>query len=173
MLDVNKTSAEFKKKYVLLKDVHLSKSYPQTLILVAIERQPLFRLRLENKFNYIDEDGIALPSLSKYSLLQIPDLVCDSLTITGNQISDQNLIRGIKIVSQLLKDSSLSIPKVVCEANGHFDATVNNVAIVFKPDQSPSEVLTSLQLLFDRFKIDGKWPEKIDLRFSKPVIVFD
>lgn len=44
--------------------------------------------------------------------------------------------------------------------------------IIFSAEKGISEQMASLQFLWERFKIEGKRPQKVDLRFEKPVVTF-
>lgn len=45
------------------------------------------------------------------------------------------------------------------------------IKIIFKTEEIEKQI-SSLQLILPRFKIEGRIPKKIDLRFEKPIIIF-
>lgn len=172
LINTEKIATELTEEYIQIKEIRLTKQYPRTLILKIIERQPLLKFQRENDIGYIDETGVILPYLTKYRKLNLPDLDCENLIIKNNRINEQKLIPGLKIVASFIKNFSFMISKVSCVTDASLIITVNNIAVIVLPNQSPVELVASLQLLFNQFKIESAWPEKIDLRFTKPVLIY-
>lgn len=54
-----------------------------------------------------------------------------------------------------------------------FEATLSgNLLVLFSKEKEYSNQVASLQFILSRSKIEGKIPQKIDLRFDKPVLTY-
>lgn len=52
-------------------------------------------------------------------------------------------------------------------------ATVSGgMRIYFKPNSDYLKELASLQLILKNIRIEGNWPKRIDLRYSRPIIEY-
>ena len=54
-----------------------------------------------------------------------------------------------------------------------FEATLlGNLLVLFSKEKEYASQVASLQFILSRSKIEGKIPQKIDLRFDKPVLTY-
>ena len=61
---------------------------------------------------------------------------------------------------------------LICESPAYFAIDFGNFKAIYSSDQDAQSLAASLLFLFKQFRIEGKYPSKIDLRFEKPVIKY-
>lgn len=98
-----------------------------------------------NNFNFFRKEEILKPTLGKSTERELME---------DFQKSDIRVI-SLSIISE--KDLEASI-------SGGTKVLLNTETI--------AQQVSSLQLMLTRFKIEGRIPKKIDLRFDKPIVVF-
>lgn len=154
-----------------VKDVYFEKHYPDSLIIKIIEREPLITVSLENKKYYVDIEGKVLSPLPQYETQVFAQLNCSVGEFhEGGKVSNQSILLGLKIISQLQKDSKEKVKYLECQ-NKDIEINFEELLILVSPDKDANEVISSLQFLLKQFKIEGKRPKKIDLRFEKAVLI--
>jgi len=125
---------------------------------------------LENNFYLLDKEGIVLEKTEKQ-----PDL---PLLVVGEnpnlKIGDNFIDSEIKKVIEILyglKTNLIEAAIFRLRPNQGIEVLLKNKVQVFFTGQKEIGLqLDSLQLIFNRAKIEGKEIKKIDLRFDKPVI---
>lgn len=71
-----------------------------------------------------------------------------------------------------LKKSNLGVISLSINGGRDIEASLSGGAqVIFKTSDIAQQV-SSLQAMLTRFKIEGRIPKKIDLRFEKPIVVF-
>lgn len=75
-------------------------------------------------------------------------------------------------LAEELKKAGFEVNLLSIESEETIYASLSGgTTVVFKTEEIVKQV-SSLQLVLSRFKIEGRIPQKIDLRFEKPVVVF-
>lgn len=75
-------------------------------------------------------------------------------------------------LAQEFKKADLRIISVSITGEKEIEASISGgTKVIFKTEEIGQQV-SSLQLMLTRFKIEGRIPKKIDLRFEKPIVVF-
>ncbi len=75
-------------------------------------------------------------------------------------------------LKNLLQASGLEI-EAIKSLDESFEATLSgNLLVLFSKEKEYSNQVASLQFILSRSKIEGKIPQKIDLRFDKPVLTY-
>lgn len=71
-----------------------------------------------------------------------------------------------------LKKSNLGVISLSINGEREILASLSgDTQVIFKSEGIAQQV-SSLQIMLSRFKIEGRIPKKIDLRFEKPIVVF-
>lgn len=126
---------------------------------------------LGKEFFIVDEEGVVFKKVD--SSLNLPIiLISNVLEINiGQKLTTDPLTRSIRIISLLSKlDLKPEIAKV---SEGVILIWLRDgPELAFSPKKEIISQVGSLQLILSRAKIEGKMPEKIDLRFDKPVVKF-
>lgn len=93
----------------------------------------------------------------------------DSLGDSQNSVSFKTNLESFEMA---LKNLGIPISSKTFEKD-YLTATLSSGTTLYLPvkDDYSSE-LASLQIIFKNIRIEGKWPEKIDLRFSRPVLSY-
>lgn len=77
----------------------------------------------------------------------------------------------IKNDSEILKQAGIEISGSLIEEENALVATLSSgTTVFFKKGEEIEQKLPSLQLILKNIKMEGRWPVKIDLRFTRPVI---
>lgn len=83
----------------------------------------------------------------------------------AEKIPEQKLAEELKKVDFRVISLSIIGEKVI-------EASISGgTKIIFKTEEIEKQI-SSLQLILPRFKIEGRIPKKIDLRFEKPIVIF-
>ena len=82
------------------------------------------------------------------------------------------LVTGIRIIDQLDELDFLQVQSLDCGKNELPSIYIDGTEVVYPADKEISDLVTSLQLLFKQFRIEGKYPKRVDLSFDKPVLKF-
>lgn len=105
--------------------------------------------------------------LKRYGL--IPSLNLFSSSQILRPIPSQNLEEELQ---RNLQKAGLESTKTFFLGR-EIDASLSSgVAVTFSQEKDLALQVASLQLILQRFKIEGKTPKKIDLRFNKPIVTF-
>jgi len=73
--------------------------------------------------------------------------------------------------SEILKQAGIEISGSLIEEENALIATLSSgTTVFFKKGEKIEQKLPSLQLILKNIKMEGRWPVKIDLRFTRPVI---
>lgn len=77
-----------------------------------------------------------------------------------------------KKIAEEFKKTDLKLISLSIVENEDIMASLSGeIKVIFKNENIEQQV-SSLQLMLSRFKIEGRIPKKIDLRFEKPIVVF-
>jgi hypothetical protein len=136
-------------------------------------RKPIAYIK-DNRINLIDKDGVVIGESShNLNLPQIiPDFSLDPL-INGEKFNQDEIKYALDILTKL-KLYSFEPTKADIQSKFKIEITLlSGEQVVFSTMKEAAEQLDSLQLIFTRAKIEGKHISRIDLRFDKPVLLYD
>lgn len=77
-----------------------------------------------------------------------------------------------QFVNKLLENGIELVERPIFNGEKIEASVSGGTKIIFGPDKDESVQISSLQLLLTRFRIEGRKPTIIDLRFDKPVVRF-
>ena len=151
-----------------IKNVTINKQIPNTLFLDYENRSPFIIVtdRLEENFFYADKNGVIYDTAdnSNYPLLKTERI---SLK-TGVDLNRQEEKLSLKLINALL--STNIDPKKISIVDEIIIINTDSTEIISGSDINSIDKVEALQLLLKRYTIEGKIPQKIDLRFDKPVV---
>lgn len=97
-------------------------------------------------------------------------LVKNQLTnpkVTSSLVSPVVPEESLKV---LFRNIGEEITGTILDKGDYLVATISSgTTIYFKKEEGYVKTLASLQLIFKNIRIEGRWPVKIDLRFSRPI----
>lgn len=143
------------------KDAQVKKIFPDSLIIIFPQKEPVAVLKIENSLFVVDENGKILNEVSAEGLPVIKEA---SGEIVG-------------WITQLVKELKLrTFRPMTVSALGPISIVIffeDGLEVIFSNKKDQITQLDSLQLIFARAKIEGKKMAKIDLRFNKPVVIYE
>ena len=125
---------------------------------------------LENNFYLFDKEGVVLEKTDKQPDLPLLIVNNDPNLEIGNSFNEPEIKKVVEILYGL-KTNLIEAAIFRLRPNQGIEVLLKNKTQVFFTSQKEiGSQLDSLQLIFNRSKIEGKEIKKIDLRFDKPVI---
>lgn len=164
--DDGKLLQEIKNQEIKIESVALKKEFPDKLILLIKKRQPLMVIPRDNAYFFVDREGMVF-SLEK-TAENWPFLIIELQKI---EIGSRIEIGKIKIPQILAALGQVRVDKIIVKDNQVQLVTGENCLIIL-PREIANEKIEALQMILNRFRIEGKRLIKIDLRFEKPVVSF-
>ena len=148
------------------------KLLPQTLRIEVVVREPILEYAPVTRTVLIDQFGKLLPVIPQFSTAHLPRLSCLlSQSNPGDTIKNETLLFGLEVFAAVQKSIGNS-RLLACNPDGTtLTLEFEQTKIIFAKTGSVDEIISSLQYLFKQFRIEGKWPETVDLRFQKPVLI--
>ncbi len=157
------------KDYVLLSDVEIQKKYPHTIRIIPKLRLPIARLYTRDRIVIVDKEGWVVGDVQSQATL--PSLEFDIAHVfTGMKIQDARVLASLTFLSALPYD--MQIERITIHDNASLRATSDRIDIYIPHAADMKKIATTLQTLRTGFRIKGKLPVIIDLRFDKPVVTF-
>jgi cell division protein FtsQ len=171
-----------------IRNLHLEKLYPDTLIIKASEREPAAVVYADN-FYLVDRDGYAVSKirnqdLPSYQFPVITGLSSDEIAV-GSKIYNERLLGALDLV-RVLKDKNPELCASLSEIHLGSDPIqrLDNLTAVFKGglevrfgDKNPVEKLPALDYFLKSQKDQHVDPFRemayVDLRFSNQIVYMD
>ncbi len=160
---------EILREYPLLGKVRIEKVYPHTLRISMIPRIPLAVVKNDTQSVVSDAMGMVLRDATSADLFPIVTMGGTPVHV-GQKIDDQ-LVRTALAFLDLLRET-LTVDVVTATDSALLRARIEGIDIFFVQDGNMQEYATTLQRMISGFRIRGKLPAIIDLRFSKPIVTF-
>lgn len=155
--------------YPQLSDVAIIKSFPSTIIIRPILRTPFAELVTSRGSFSLDATGIVIGPTHEPS--QHPEIHLDIPTIhLGGKVTDRRVIAALSILIKTKNDVPFFL--VTEEETGKLRAKSEKLDVYFSDTTDAIAAASTLQQLIAGFRIKGTLPKSIDLRFTKPVIVW-
>ena len=159
-------------KHRSLEAVRFDKKLPDRIIITFTERKAAAVIRAKNGSFILDSTGyIYAPMPEELRAPVFQDL--EKEVVLGEHINSRQAEAAINLVTgfnelELFTASTFnftSYPTVVI-------TTSENVELLFSGEIEISEQLATLQLIVKNATIEGKSPNRIDLRFKRPVVSY-
>jgi len=153
----------------LFADIRLEKQYPHTLKIIPIIRVPFVLLTVADRTVVLDKDGFVLMEGDKNSVL--PHVyISEGEVKTGKRTEDLSVQTSIAFISAMQSIMPVSWVKQIDALS--LQARCQNTDIYITQNKPIQDTLSTLQTLIAGFRIKGKLPAVVDLRFDKPVVTF-
>lgn len=163
---IDKLTREIKNQEIKIAKVRIKKEFPGKIILEINKRQPLVVIPRDNFYFFVDQEGIVFSLETNAYNLPFLKISLQNLGI-GSTIG----IERIKIPQILAVLEQEAIRKIVV-LDDQVQVETGQECLIILPVEVSSGKIEALQIILNRFKIEGKRLTKIDLRFEKPVISF-
>lgn len=150
-----------------LKDVYVTKKFPNTLRIEPVFREPYVLLQAKEKLVLLDKEQVVVEyatGVERYPRLILPIPVDKK----GQRLDDKRIRLTIGFLVSTAPLIHFTQVTEVDSQSLSFKSDVTEVFITQNADLT--EVTTTLQTLIEGFRIKGILPKIIDLRFSKPII---
>lgn len=188
-LNSSEIAENLKRRFLCIKNVVVSKSFPDKVRLQILKREPvalLINLKEQeasgswqiteiaapfanetDELFLTDQEGMVFAKTSDY--LNIPQLFVFKLKVAVGEKLTKEIINCLEILNKV-KTFGLRIEKGWTDNNDLVVFTEEKSKIIIRLNEKINVQLASLQLILSEAKIDLKEVEFIDLRFDKPVI---
>lgn len=197
LINSDRVNENLQKQFICLEEVRVKRIIPDIVELILSERQPVLVVQLANKVNFPDllvlESTISSTAAEVVSPSQSPpvSMVIDRLGVAfsqdlkragqlphiflidhplalGQQLSSHQVGKILTILGELSQLGIAPGPVRLIRST----LVTGNSQIIFSLDRDVRRQLASLQLIWQKAKIDSKPIDKLDLRFDKPVVVY-
>ncbi len=168
LLKPEEIAGKIKTQDLKIEEVKIERVFPGKLLVKIQTRLPLAAVKTQDGYFLIDKEGLIFDQQKESGVIPTLNLGLQNPKV-GSRIDETEEV-VLKILAFLKgKEDILFITK---EADDYFLQLTEGLSILFPGKDETQEKLDSLQMMLTRFKIEGKRPIKIDLRFAKPVISF-
>lgn len=173
LLDTNELVEEVKSISPWIKNVHAIKKYPWTLVIKVTERTPVATFTKDEVQYLISEDGMVLPIRGGNNLVPAVKLDCVVDQSPGQLIDKSQIFTGLAVIKSLTQNQDVMIESLLCVNDDRYQITTSKTIIEYGRQNDSETIVSSLQVLFRQFRIEGTWPKRVDLRFDKPLLVME
>lgn len=165
-------------RHPFVKEVSVVRSFPATLKIYVIEREPIVSLSSSKELLYLDSHGYLLPHLSeKYYDLPIITGTQKPKVGLGEQINSERILQAIRFL-RVIKATEPSLFSKISEINLASSKgmilyiTGNKIPIIFGQNEYRTKV-QYLKAILNHIQSQGNWDNivSIDLRFKGQVVV--
>lgn len=151
-----------------IKEVLIQKKFPGKILVEIKSRQALAAIAVADKFFLVDKEGLVFDEKKEIGGLPILNLGLQNISV-GSRID--NRYKSIFLTLEALRGKD-KISRILA-AEEELKIEIEGGTLVLFPLQNEVETkVNALQTILDRFRIEGKRPSKIDLRFEKPIVSF-
>ncbi len=193
VLDQQKLNKDLKEKFVCIKSINLSRSFPGRIALKVIGRRPeAILIGLKDKVASMSPliENIATPSaenLSEAFLVDnegvvfsksmgeenIPKIFSSNLQITLGKKLENNFLSNALMILDKIKTFGINAKKSwIVDDIFIINPDTSDPKIIFHLDNQTNIQLASLQLILTEAKMKSMELQVIDLRFDKPIVKF-
>lgn len=156
---------------IKIKEVVIKKEIPNKITVQIESRQALAAIPVNGKYYLIDREGLFFSEQLEVNGMAIVNLGLQNIHL-GSRIDDRR--KFILLIIDSLKGEDRVADLYEREEDWEVHLS-NGTTVLFlkeKTEEDNRTALDALQTIISRFRIEGKRPNKIDLRFTKPVVSF-
>jgi len=166
---VDTLTAQILKNYPLVGSVKLQKKYPGTLVITAVPREPFAVAGVGGEMYLLDKVGVVLEQYP--TNIGLPAIhIAMPKAQAGITISDPAISAAIIFLRETASFATIS--DIITFDSSALRAQTESMSIVFAQQSDIPVITRTLQMMISGFRIKGKLPATIDLRFDKPVVTF-
>jgi cell division septal protein FtsQ len=171
-LSPQEAQEKIKNEMTTIDTLQLEKKMPDRLIVYLSKKTSLAVVEVKDGYLEVDHEGTILAVLAQPS--DLPLVVISGLSLNGQEkkIESTPLLTCLDALYQLLFQN-IPVRRVEIRNEREFVLDLKTgPQVTFSLEGNTKEQVDSLHLILERAKIEGKEMKTIDLRFSKPVIVY-
>ncbi len=166
---VDTLTEQILKNYPLVGSVNLKKKYPGTLVITAVPREPFAVAGTGSETYLLDRNGVVLEQYPKSFGLPAIHIAMQAMQ-PGSTISDPLITSALYFLRETASLVTISDIRKIDSTS--LQAKAGSMSILFAQQSDIPVITRSLQMMISGFRIKGKLPATIDLRFDKPVVTF-
>lgn len=164
-----RVTAQILKDYSLVGSVLLKKKYPGTLVITAVPRKPFAIAGVGQEIYAVDREGVVLSQYPTLTDLPVIRIAMPAMS-PGSSVSDSAVIGAIRFLRETL--SIVAVSEIYEFERSSLRAYAESMSIIFAQNADMPGLARTLQTVTAGFRIKGKLPKTINLRFDRPVITF-
>jgi cell division septal protein FtsQ len=149
-------------------DVIVRKKLPDTLIIDFMVRQPAAIVKLPARSVLVDLTGIVLGAAEKSNRILPVIQIGDENAVDGERLKNPAILGALRFLGEL--NSDIYVREITLEEELTLRVKSNESDILIMQNANMMPLASTLQILLTRFRMKGRMPVLIDLRFEKPVI---
>lgn len=193
-VDGEKIARELTDYDLSIEEVAINKELPDKLHIFYKLRQPAAILEqkltetlpegkqlLKSEYYLIDEEGLIFEKITQKLDLPVIKVADSTAGGTGATLGvstrlNENLVAAaLEILQNTKKISDFKIQNITIfpDAQKVWVETSLGVEVEFSSEESIDQQISSLQTILTKARMDGKRVARIDLRFTKPVVVYE
>lgn len=163
-----KLEKELLSRYPMLGSVSVRKKFPHTLIIEVTVRKAIARLPSDLGFVALSSGGTVVSDARTQPMLPLIDVPFSSVQI-GQSIQEPRILTALSYI-QADMTPSLRIERVSFYDDSSLLIQTAETNIIVPQQSDTRDTIATLQQLVTRFRMKGRLPAQIDLRFDKPII---
>ncbi len=170
-LNTSAVEAEIKREFLTIEAIKIAKKLPDQLFINVSVRIPLGRVKAgEGKQILVDSSGLLFREASgeKLPLIDLGESFSGSLgeVVGGQEV--QAYIETLRIIEEKgLETTSISLERGMIRLK-----LKTGLVVLLSVEKSVGEQIDLLIKIIKRYRIKGRVPARVDLRFVRPVVKF-
>lgn len=176
LINSNDASQDLLSRNPSFERIEISRQYPNRLIITATKSKMVGALKVSSGFYEISSTGKVLSKVrtkeGKLPLILLQQLLPYESYSVGQIMSNREVVFSAYLLGQFTQNN---IPIETVEMQG-FDVVLCKGAghtYVFSASKDKVAQFSDFAVIYRQFFVEGKKYSKIDVRFDKPVIVFE
>jgi cell division septal protein FtsQ len=152
-----------------LSDVRIEKKLPFTLKITILPRIPIAIIKMPSRYAFVDADAYIFSyNVNRYE--KLPFIISDiNDLVDGEKLTKPIMVKSLKLLKSF---SNLGINYMVISDNNTIKVVIDKTNILISNDMDPETAASTLQIIVSRSRMKGTMPASIDLRYTKPIIVY-
>lgn len=156
---------------IWLQEVVLEKIFPDTLVIITRNRVPVLQIESDGYYYLVDENGLIFSSSKIEQTLPRLSALFSSLVV--GRVLEPEIVNTLFPLLRELHVGGLLVTSIDYHSPGDVRLLLpSGVVIISSTSHFRPAEASSLQMIMRSFRIEGKFPRTIDLRFDKPVVTF-
>lgn len=150
--------------------IEVEKQLPSSIKILAMERKAVAQIIAQNYVYLIDKEGVVFKAVKEPLILPKIEVLTGKIVI-GNKIEKLYADSIFPLLSNL-SELNIKVENVTLKSPDEIVIELPETTIFTDVYQDDSIISSSLQMMLTSFRIEGRLPRIIDVRFDKPVVRF-
>ncbi len=172
----NKIKTDLIRENPLVENITLRKKLPDTLFLIPHFSRPIAQIQVNNGFFHLSKNGRILKKTKDKDtflpLINFYQKFSYRSYQTGDYLKYAEIIYSLKAIEKIKSLGLNNIKEVKINNSNLIICQVENKEIYFNSEKDVNKVVYELEIIIKKIKEEKKDFRKLDLRFSKPIVVF-